>query len=160
MGDCRSIASRSVGDCDAFVLAIVEVDVVGAYGGGGNESTTRMVEQGGIASCASTGDECVGGLHCVGSNLFGSEIFYVAIRLKNTLDKRNLAFDDDIDAHDRDGLQREGPKVERCVDEDEYDDGDVGASVAVDDEEVSDLHGCAAVEQRDVDDDIGVVDDE
>ena len=47
-----SVTSRSVGHGYAVGLAVVEVDVVGAYGGGGYELARGAVEQPGVTSCA------------------------------------------------------------------------------------------------------------
>ena len=52
----------------------------------------------------------------------------------------------------------EEPEGERGVDEEEGDDGDIGAFVGVDHEEVSDLKGGTAIEQRDIYGDVGEID--
>ena len=88
----RSIASGSVAHGDASVFAIVEVDVVGAYGGSAYKLASAAIEQRGIAVGACANDESVGISHAFAGELLRFKVFHLGKWLKQPLDVGDMAF--------------------------------------------------------------------
>ena len=88
----RSIASGSVAHGDASVFAIVEVDVVGAYGGRDYKLVPAALEHRRIAAGARATDESVGISHAFAGELLRFKVFHLGKWLKQPLDVGDMAF--------------------------------------------------------------------
>ena len=96
LGHCRGVASWGIGHLDATLAAIVEVDVVGANGGGANETHPAALEQAGIAARAGAHQQRTGIAHRSRSDVARVEILDTGKGLKQPLDVGNVAFYNDF----------------------------------------------------------------
>ncbi len=96
LGHCCGVAARRVDHRYAAPMAIVGIDVVGAYGGRGHYLALRAYQQAFVAACACAYYHAVGCFHGLGGDVGGCEVAHGGVRVEQSAHERHVFLDNDV----------------------------------------------------------------